>query len=169
MKTKKVIVGLSLTTLAVVMSFVLKDVTKRIQQDKTVKYMPSFEIKSAAGEVFSKAFFSKEAPSVFIAFHPECEHCQYEARSIVEKQMQFKNTQIVLFTFANDSLTHAFTKTYGLDSLKNVHILTDNKNEMWTLFDVKTIPTIFIYNAQNQLVKRFNGETKIEAILKHIQ
>jgi thiol-disulfide isomerase/thioredoxin len=169
MKTKKIIVGLSLATLAVVMSFVLKDVTKKIQQDKTVKYMPSFEIKSADGKFFSKDFLSKEDPSVFIAFHPECEHCQYEAKSIVEKQMRLKNTEIVLFTSANDSLTHAFSKTYGLDSLKNVHVLSDNKNEMWARFDVKTIPTIFIYNAQNQLVKRFNGETKIEAILKYIQ
>jgi thiol-disulfide isomerase/thioredoxin len=169
MKTRKIIVGISLAALAVVMSFVLQNVSKRIQEDKIVKYMPSFEIKSADGFFFSKAFFSKGDPSVFIAFHPECEHCQYEAKSIVDKQIQLKNTQVVLFTSANDSLTRAFSKTYGLDSLKNVHVLTDDKNEMWTLFDVKTIPTIFIYNANNKLIKRFNGETKIEAILKYIQ
>ena len=109
------------------------------------------------------------APSVFIAFHPECEHCQYEAKSINDKQKELANTNIIMFTSANDSLIHAFSKTYGLDSLKNVHILNDSTNAMHQLFAVKTMPTVIIYNAKNQLVKRFNGETKIEAILKYTQ
>lgn len=137
-----------------------------VEQTATIPY---FVVEDSNGKVFSKQGLQQNILSIFIAFHPECEHCQYEAKSIVEKQMQLKNTQIVLFTSANDSLIRAFSKTYGLDSLKNVHVLTDSKNEMWTLFDVKTIPTIFIYNAQNQLIKRFNGETKIETILKYIQ
>jgi len=110
---------------------------------------------------------SNNTPSVFIAFHPECEHCQYEAKSINEKHTALQGIQFVLFTSANDSVTHTFSKTYGLDTLKNVHVMVDSTNEMWRLFDVKTIPTVFIYNAQNQLVKRFNGETKIEAIIKY--
>ena len=151
--------------------FAIKTIQKVLKNtDESILIaIPEFFIKDSKNQIFSKQNLKQNIPSVFIAFHPECEHCQYEAKSIVEKQMQLKNTQIVLFTSANDSLVRAFSKTYGLDSLKNVHVLTDDKNEMWTLFDVKTIPTIFIYNAQNQLIKRFNGETKIEAILKHIQ
>ena len=128
--------------------------------------IPDFAIKNSNGVVFSKQNLRQSTPSVFIAFHPECEHCQYEAKSINEKQKKLKNTNIILFTSANDSLTNAFSKTYGLDTLKNVHILSDEKNDMYQQFGVKMIPTVFIYNAEGQLLKQYKGETKIEAILK---
>ena len=131
--------------------------------------MPDFAIKNNQGAIFSKQSLEQNTPSVFIAFHPECEHCQYEAKSINAQQQELASTNIILFTSANDSLIHAFSKTYGLDSLKNVHILNDSTNAMRQLFAIKTTPTVIIYNAQNQLVKRFNGETKIEAILKYTQ
>ena len=107
-------------------------------------------------------------PSVFIAFSPDCEHCQYEAKSINEWQKELQNTNIVLFTSANDSLTKAFSYTYGLDTIKNIQVISDKNDEMHKLFAVKTIPSIFIYNKDGQLVKQYKGETKIDAILKAI-
>lgn len=137
------------------------------RQKVLIATLPIFNYRNIKGDFIGNNQLKTSTPSVFIAFHPECEHCQYEAKSINEKQKALENTNIVLFTEANDSLTKAFSKTYGLDTLKNVHVLTDSTNELRRLFDIKTLPTIFIYNAQNQLVKRFNGETKIEAILKY--
>jgi thiol-disulfide isomerase/thioredoxin len=158
---------LSITALAILglLGYFIVKITQKSQQKARAN------IATAQIPNFSKKekLLKNNTPSVFIAFHPECEHCQYEAKSINEKQKELENTNIVLFTEANDSLTKAFAKTYGLDTLKNVHVLTDSTNEMRRLFDIKTIPTVFIYNAQNQLVKRFNGETKIEAILKYTQ
>ena len=129
--------------------------------------IPNFVLKNSKGGFFSNPNLQPNTPSVFIAFHPECEHCQYEAKSINAKQKDLQGIQFVLFTSASDSATHSFSKAYGLDTLKNIHVVVDSTNEMRRLFDVKTIPTVFIYNAQKQLVKRFNGETKIEAIIKY--
>lgn len=106
--------------------------------------MPDFAIKNNEGTIFSKQSLEQSTPSVFIAFHPECEHCQYEAKSINDKQKELANTNIILFTSANDSLIHAFSRTYGLDSLKNVHILNDSTNTMHQLFAVKAMPTVII-------------------------
>jgi peroxiredoxin len=171
MKIKKIAVFTLLIALAIVTCNILLSVTTKIKQGENfgVEKMPLFVSKSVKGQILNKDYFSKKDPSVFIAFHPECEHCQYEAKSINEKQKELQHTNIVLFTSASDSTITVFAKTYGLDSLKNVHIVNDSKNEMWSQFSVKSIPTIFIYNAQNQLIKRYNGETKIEAILKHIR
>lgn len=110
----------------------------------------------------------RSTSSVFIAFHPECEHCQYEAKSINKRQKELQNTNIVFFTSASDSLTNVFSHTYGLDTIKNVQVISDKNDEMHQLFDVKTIPSIFIYNKDGQLVKQYKGETKIDAILKAI-
>lgn len=107
--------------------------------------------------------------SIFIAFNPDCEHCQYEAKSINERKRDFAVTNIVMFTEANDSLVKSFSKQYGLDSLKNVQVISDTTQKMDKVFEVKQIPTILIYNKNNELVKRYNGETKIDAIIKYIQ
>jgi peroxiredoxin len=93
--------------------------------------LPDFAIKNNGGVIFSKQSLQQNTPSVFIAFHPECENCQYEAKSINAEQKALVNTNIVMFTSANDSLIHAFSKAYGLDSLKNIHILNDSTNTMW--------------------------------------
>jgi thiol-disulfide isomerase/thioredoxin len=139
------------------------------KQKALLATLPVFSSPDMKSHIIDDNLLTKNTPSVFIAFHPECEHCQYEAKSINDKQKELANTNIIMFTSANDSLIHAFARAYGLDSLKNVHILNDSTNTMRQLFAIKAMPTVIIYNAQNQLVKRFNGETKIDAILKYAQ
>ena len=163
MKFKTLGLILTLLIIALISYFLITQIVTKVQQktssESMVLKIPNFTDKDK--------LLQQSTPSVFIAFHPECEHCQYEAKSINEKRKDLQDIQFVLFTSASDSATHSFSKTYGLDTLKNIHVVVDSTNEMWRLFDVKTIPTVFIYNAQKQLVKRFNGETKIEAIIKY--
>ncbi len=164
MLNKALFLSLILTLLGLLYYFTIQIVYKakqKINAEVAVSQIPNFSQK--------RGLLKNNTPSIFIAFHPECEHCQYEAKNINEKQKELESLNIILFTSANDSITQAFSKTYGLNTLKNVHIVIDSTNEMRRLFDIKGIPTVFIYNAQNQLVKRFNGETKIEAILKYTQ
>jgi thioredoxin-related protein len=161
---KRIIIILSCTMIAlallsVSMQILQKNETKTKQKALTATMPVSENVKG----------LKENTPSVFIAFHPECEHCQYEAKSINERHNDLENVNIVMFTVANDSMTKAFSKQYGLDSLKNVQIIADTTKEMEKIFGVKTIPTVFIYSAKNQLVKRYDGETKIEAILKNLQ
>jgi thioredoxin-related protein len=158
---KGLVLVLTLIILGLLCYFISQIVYKSKQKARTelaLVQMPNFSQKATLLRI--------NTPSVFIAFHPECEHCQQEAKSINDKQKELQNTNIILFTSANDSLTNAFSTTYGLDTLKNVHVLSDRKNEMYQKFGVQTIPSIFIYNAEEHLLKYYKGETKIEAILK---
>jgi peroxiredoxin len=145
---------------------ILKASKSKAEQTATI---PVFALKNSKGESFSNQNLQPNTPSVFIAFSPDCEHCQYEAKSINERQKDLQNINIVLFTSANDSLTKVFSQTYGLDTLKNIHVISDKNNEIRKLFSVKTIPTVFIYNKEGQLVKQYKGETKIDAIIRAIQ
>ena len=157
---KKAALGIAITILIFFAYFVVKIVYFEKQKNINIQKTDIFQ-------KLSQFSLLPNTPSVFIAFHPECEHCQYEAKSINEKQQVLNDINIVLFTTANDSTTHIFSKQYGLDSLKNVHIISDTTGEIRKLLDIQIMPTILIYNAQNQLIKRFNGETKIEAIIKY--
>jgi peroxiredoxin len=170
---KRIIISLSCTIIVIALFSVSMKIVQRNQakakQITLTATLPNFNFHDPKGKVKVSSMLHKSTPSVFIAFHPECEHCQYEAKSINERHKDLENVNVVMFTVANDSLTKAFSKQYGLDSLKNVQFIADTTKEMERLFDVKIIPTVFIYNAQNQLVKRYNGETKIDAILKYVQ
>jgi peroxiredoxin len=168
---KRIFIILSCTMIAIallsVSMLIVKKNEAKAKQKAITAILPTFNFQDSKGKVIDNNALQKSTPSVFIAFHPECEHCQYEAKSINERHNDLENVNVVMFTVAIDSLTMAFSRQYGLDSLKNVHVLSDTTKAMEKLFDVNGIPTIVIYNAQNQLVKRFNGETKIEAIIKY--
>jgi hypothetical protein len=80
-------------------------------------------IKNLPSNILNKVQLWSNTPAVFIAFHPNCEHCQYEAKSICEQHKTLAKTQIILFANENDSLTSAFAHEHGLDTLKNVKII----------------------------------------------
>ncbi len=48
------------------------------------------------------------APSVVIAFQPDCEHCQYEAKNLNAKSAELCGVNIAFLTSASDSLTKKF-------------------------------------------------------------
>jgi predicted DCC family thiol-disulfide oxidoreductase YuxK len=108
-------------------------------------------------------------PSIVIAYDVDCEYCQSEAKMLKTRKKDLDSTNIVLFTYSNDSLINEFAKKYGLDSLKNITFLSDTTGKIHTFFKIKSIPAIFVYNKNGQLVNQYQGETKIENILADIQ
>lgn len=166
MKNNKIIAILLITACLSALSYfgakTLQKTTKKTAMDGAK--VPDFEVNNG----FSKKNLRPNTPSVFIAFHPECEHCQYEAQTIYERYEELKDVDIVFFTYAGDSTASAFKQQYNLDKLENVHLIADTKNSMLQAFGVKTIPSIFIYNKEGILTKHYKGETKIEAILKAV-
>ena len=148
--------------IAAIAYYLVTQVISKSQQkmvaQATVTHVPDF--------ISQQQYFKPNTPSVFIAFHPECEHCQYEAKSLNERQHELEKAQIVMFTSEKDSLTKVFSHSYGLDTVQNIKVISDEKNELYTAFGVKTIPSIFIYNKAGKLVKQYKGETKIDAIIK---
>ena len=161
---KKRVIILSITLIAAtflsVFSIIYGKTKEKEQQKAFAATIPSF----SSSKVLTD--FKLNTPSVFIAFHPECEHCQYEAKSLNERQHDLEKAQIVMFTSEKDSLTKVFSHSYGLDTVQNIKVISDEKNELYTAFGVKTIPSIFIYNKAGKLVKQYKGETKIDAIIK---
>ncbi len=105
---------------------------------------------------------------VLIAFNPDCEHCQQEAIDVYEHRSDLKNVYLFFVANSKSKDISDFAEKFKLKNLKNVNLVKDTKNILADSFGVKSIPTIFIYNKDNQLIKRFDGETKIDAILKYV-
>lgn len=113
--------------------------------------------------------FNPNQPTVILYFHPECEHCQYEATEIGRQPDRFAKANMILIT-PDDSAKRieAFADKYKLWQVDNLVILFDRRSQFKNQFGTTVFPSIFIYGADKRLLKQFNGEVKMEAVLKII-
>jgi len=113
--------------------------------------------------------FDPQLPTVIIYFHPECEHCQYEAKEIGIHASEFANTNLLMAT-PDRSIQRIkdFATQNHLWVIDNFNLLLDKTDAFNRHFGTATIPSVFIYK-NKKLVKKYIGETKIEAILKIIE
>lgn len=114
--------------------------------------------------------FNPEQPTVIIYFHPECEHCQYEASEIGKQSEKFKLANMILIT-ADDSTKRVqdFALKYRLWEVDNLVILVDQKNQFEKQFGATIIPSVFIYGSDKKLLKMYKGEVQMKAIIKIIE
>lgn len=109
--------------------------------------------------------FDSNKPTVIIYFHPECEHCQYEASEIGKQAEQFGKANMILIT-PDDSTKRieAFAVKYHLWEVDNLTILLDRNSQFKNQFGTSVFPSVFIYGFDKKLLKMYKGETKIEVI-----
>ncbi|WP_114939426.1 peroxiredoxin family protein [Mucilaginibacter endophyticus] len=104
------------------------------------------------------------APVVIIYFNNDCEYCQREAKQLNANMHMLNGTQILMVSFNTVNDIKQYAKANQLDQYKQVTFLRDKELKFTHWFGNCSIPSVFVYNAQHQLVKEFYGEVKIEAI-----
>lgn len=127
--------------------------------------IPLFELSSNT-YVFKK--LNRDKPTIIIYFDPWCEYCQYEAKVIRENIEKFDHAEIVMISDESTSNIKEFANEYDLKNYPQVSFYKIQSDQVLTTFGQYSVPTILIYNKEGDLVQRFDGETKIEAILNHI-
>ncbi|MGF7230284.1 peroxiredoxin family protein [Arachidicoccus sp.] len=128
--------------------------------------IPQFNFQTVSHKGFSKQNIADTLGRVILQlFSPDCEHCQYMAQSIVKNKTRLQGAEILMVTpFGDSSSVAQFAKTYGLDSLSNVHLLLDTKDEFYNIFGSSLVPSFYVYK-NNRLVKSIKGETRIDNLL----
>jgi|JI8StandDraft_1071087.scaffolds.fasta_scaffold34629_2 peroxiredoxin len=139
-----------------------KDVENRIQN------IPIFSFPSLQGTAFTNDHLSVGKNILFVYFNSECEHCQYEASEISKHLDQFHHTQIIFISYEPLESIRLFAEKYGLSNRDGVVFLQDKKGVFSEQFDANSIPYLLIYNKEHQLVKKYKGEVKIQAVLNHL-
>ena len=139
------------------------------EAEARIQTLPDTEFFSLTGDLVNLQSFDKTKPMVIIYFHPECEHCLYEAKEIGLNATAFKNCQLIMIT-ADDCIQRVeqFCAEYNLWEIDNVEILLDKENQFKKVFGKAVIPSVYIYDNNRKLKKQFLGETKTEAIIGEI-
>jgi len=143
-------------------------VIERASLEERIEKLPAFSFTGLDGSSFSHEQLSDGKPVLLIYFHPDCEHCQYEAGVIRDSLSQLAGAEVLFISSAPASELQEFGGAYDLSGHPGVHILHDAAGAFHTMFGSSTVPSVFIYNRNRALVKHFKGETKIEAILKYL-
>jgi glutaredoxin len=140
---------------------------KKIEAKKTfteqIKHLP----KPSAFQWIGKQTPNNNTPTVILFFNPDCDHCQYEAKAILEHQSDFATTHFWWVATVDALAINDFSKKYNLVSLSNHYFAKLPAEKVVETFGSVSVPHIFIYDKTGVLQKEFRGETKIEAILKY--
>lgn len=167
---KKIIISSVLVFITVLLGFVgYKSIKNHYQKKiiaKKTQTLPEFSFYTLENQLFSTKELKPETSVIISYFHPECEHCQYEAKDMVKHQQDFKNTQILMISPADINEIQQFAEKCNLQQLQNLIILHDTAYVFEDTFGESAFPTLFIYSKQHQLIKKFSGEVKAVKIIE---
>lgn len=146
-----------------------KYMLKKEAEDR-INMLPNVSFLNIEGKLINLHNFDKTNPLIIIYFHAECEHCQYEAQEIGHNANMFDTCQLLMIS-ANDSIKQLkdFCAKYNLWEVENIEVLIDKENRFSETFGRVVIPSVYIYDKNQKLKKRYLGETKLEAIISQIQ
>ncbi len=139
------------------------------ESEQRVQTLQHVGFESLAGGKVYLDEFDRQKPTVIIYFNPACEHCQYEATEIGRRAEQFGKVNTILVTpEPSVEKVKAFAQTYHLNEVDNLAILLDKDKQFIRYFGTAVFPSVFIYSANQKLVKSYKGEVKIEAIMESL-
>jgi thiol-disulfide isomerase/thioredoxin len=129
----------------------------------TLGHLPIHKMDSATYELPNHT-----GPIVIILFNTTCEHCQYEATELKKSMASFSHVSVLMISSEPIKTIGAFAEQYGLHTEPSVTFAKINPDDVYQTFGSISIPHIFIYGKDRRLIIEFKGETKMEAILKHL-
>lgn len=169
---KKKIKFLILFFLLSILVFLGYKITSKLSHKQKVeectKVVPNFSFNTTKDIIYTQKDLPNK-PVVFVYFNSDCDFCKSEATKIEKHLIDFKDTQLVFVSFEEKETIEKFATAYKLNNKENVLFLEDKKGVFSKLFDVNSIPYIVIYNKDKELLKKFKGATKIDAILKVLE
>lgn len=148
-------------------AFCQTDSTKEAAVYLRCPVIPKFTVyKAPDSTAFTREELHKKRNTVFMVFSPDCSHCQHETEMLLQNLSQFKNTQFVMVTYLPWEDMIAFYHHYQLDKHPQFTVARDTRFFFPVFFQVKNLPSIFVYNKEGKFVKSFEGDVKPASILE---
>jgi hypothetical protein len=108
------------------------------------------------------------AKSILVFYFPDCDHCQREAADISKHLAAFKSYHVWFIAVVPFPEIQKFAIDYKLIGYNYVHFVRTEPKDITNNYGGISTPSMYIYSKEKKLVKAFNGETKVEEIIKHL-
>ena len=129
--------------------------------------LPNFSIlQEDSSSWFTNRDIKKGVPVIIMLFSPDCDHCREQTVTLTKNMGKLKNTEIVMSSFQPVSKIREFCREFDLHKYPNVHIGRDVKYFFGPFYRIKFAPLLAVYNKEGNLVKVFEGDTKIDKLVE---
>jgi peroxiredoxin len=155
----------SATFLIVLTTQAQKDTLYPFQRYPT---LPPISLIQTDSSMLKKAQLKKE-PVLLMFFSPSCDHCQHQIKDMLKRMDEFKNTQFVLATYQPFEEMVAFYNEYELAKYPNVKVGRDTTFMLPPFYHMESLPFLALYDKKGNLLKTFEGNVKVDTLLKAFQ
>ena len=169
-KTIKIVILIAVLSLFAYFGYnIITKVQYKNQVAQNIKKIPNFEFQNIKGGVYTNANLKANTPKLFVYFNSECDYCNEEAQMIKEKINDFSSCQIIFISTEKKTKIRDFANQHQLLNYDNITFLSDSNNSFATIFDVKSMPCLVLYDAQNKLIEKIRGQTKAETLIAKLE
>ena len=136
---------------------------------KRIPTIPPFSLANAVdSSIFTKENLRKKKSVIIMVFSPDCDHCVHATEDLIININSLKNTEIILASSLSFESVKRFYKELHLSAYKNIHVGYDSKRFLSSFYEVKSFPSIFLYNKKGNFKEAFEGDVSFEKIAKSL-
>lgn len=126
---------------------------------------PQFTIRNVVdSSVFNNSNLPSKTNIIFIYFGPDCGHCTFFTKKMVDSISLFKNTHIVMVSSSDYSHIKKFYDDNKLSEIPFITVGRDADYFFITHFGVRQFPSAYVYNTNGKFVKSFVLEININEL-----
>ena len=104
--------------------------------------------------------------TILIFFGANCDHCQREATQIHKNLKAFEHYTLYFISMDPFPVIDKFAQDYNINNQPNIRFMRADGASVSNSLGYLQTPTILVYAANRKLIRRFDGETKVEEILE---
>lgn len=132
---------------------------------QNVSTLPAFSFIDHEGRKIESELFRNDKPLIIFYFEPTCAHCKLQAEWVASNIDKFDNVDLLWVAWESTEDIPDFQSRF-FPQVENVYYAIDIDAVFDDLFGFSQLATVFIYDSQNRLVKKFKKETKAEKLLR---
>ena len=115
-----------------------------------------------------RQFSTRSLPgnTILIFFGASCDHCQREATQIHKNLKGFERYTLYFISMDPFPVIDKFAQDYNINNQPNIRFMRADGASVSNALGHLQTPTILVYATNRKLIRRFDGETSVEEILK---
>lgn len=132
---------------------------------KKIKGWPPLVLTQLNKQEFTSKDLKKQE-TIIMYFSPECDHCKHQTTEMINRIKDLSKYQIVLATYQPEEEMAGFQTYYQLQKYANIRMGRDTKFLLPPFYRIKNLPFLALYNRKGELLKTFDGNVKVDTLLK---
>ena len=139
-----------------------KDTLPVYKQFPTV---PPFKLRVLPdSSVFVRDDLKKKKKLIIMMFSPDCDHCIHTVEALIKDIDVVKDYQLLMVTSLPYPMVQNFYNRFKLADHKNITVGVDNAYFLGTFFNVKSFPSLYVYDKKGHFKNEFISTVDWKAV-----